>query len=326
MRNQRHLTWVQLEELVNSLYQQIKVRLDSQKFRELAGIYGIPTGGSVIAAMLAKYMRLPLLDSSSPSQNGNKPVLIVDDICDSGRTLNPYRDNSDQYTAVIHSRPRTRRGVQVFPNFIVEITEDWIVYPYEHVLVGTEIVTRMLEFIGEDPGREGLRETPRRVVDSWKELFSGYKSTPDIKTFSADYDQMIVERDLTYFSFCEHHIMPFFGKVHICYIPGKTEHDHDVVERRVIGLSKLARIVDIYSRRLQIQERLTKQIADCLETELQPSGVGVIVTGTHFCMAARGVKQSSSVMVTSVVRGVLRSDGTPRQEFLSLLGAAQSGR
>lgn len=158
--------------------------------------------------------------------------------------------------------------------------------------------------------REGLIDTPERVANSYKELFSGYKQDLKISTFSSEgYDQLIILRDIELYSQCEHHILPFFGKAHIGYIP----------QEEIIGISKLARVLDVFSRRLQNQERITQQVSDYLEQKLNPLGVGVVLECQHLCMKARGVQKQNSVMITSSMKGVLRNNYQTRQEFLSLI-------
>lgn len=177
---------------------------------------------------------------------------------------------------------------------------------------GRHLVRSMLAYIGEDPKREGLLDTPDRVLKSWKEIFGGYAEDPAIilkRDFEKDgYDQMIACRDIEFYSTCEHHMQPFFGRAHIAYVPGE----------KVVGLSKLARLVDIFARRLQIQERMTEQIASALEEHLQPKGVGVVLEAKHFCMICRGVRKQRSSMVTSSLKGVFVKDA-PRAEFLNLV-------
>lgn len=172
-------------------------------------------------------------------------------------------------------------------------------------------VRTMLHLIGEDPDREGLKDTPERVLRSWEELFGGYQADVGkiLSTeFSKDgYDEMIVCRDIEFYSTCEHHLQPFFGTAHVGYIPNKT----------IVGLSKLARLVDAFARRLQIQERLTEQIACALEEHLTPIGTGVVIEAKHFCMICRGVRKQNSIMVTSSLKGAMR-DGA-RAEFLRLI-------
>src|SRR5512140_3415468 len=175
-----------------------------------------------------------------------------------------------------------------------------------------ELVREMLVRIGEDPDREGLLRTPSRVEKAMEYLTKGYHETPkDILNdalFTVDYDEMVIVKDIEMFSMCEHHMLPFFGKVHIAYIPNG----------KVIGLSKLPRLVEIFSRRLQVQERMTTQIADAIEELIKPQGVGVIVEARHLCMMMRGVEKQHSSAVTSAMKGVFRDLDT-RTEFLSLV-------
>jgi len=177
-------------------------------------------------------------------------------------------------------------------------------------------VKTILKFIGEDPGREGLRDTPDRVIRSWQKLYGGYREDPEkvLKANFSDegYDQMIMLGPVEFWSTCEHHMIPFYGTVHVGYIPGDS--------RKVVGVSKLARVIEVYARRLQIQERMTKQIADAVEKFSGASGVGVVVRGKHLCMVARGVEKQQSIMTTSALRGELLNDGTARAEFLAFAG------
>lgn len=174
-----------------------------------------------------------------------------------------------------------------------------------------DFVKNMIRFIGDDPEREGLADTPRRVVKSWGELFCGYKQDPmDFATsFDESFDQMVVLRGSEFFSFCEHHLLPFYGTVSVGYVSNK----------KVIGLSKLARIADCFARRLQIQERMTEQIADAVERAVDPKGVAVVVEGVHTCMTMRGVNKQRSRMTTSSMRGLFRDNASARNEVLQLL-------
>jgi len=182
-------------------------------------------------------------------------------------------------------------------------------------------VRTLIEWAGDDPDREGLLDTPRRVAKAFREYFAGYDEDPDEvlqRTFGETngYDEIVVLRDVDFHSHCEHHIAPIVGRVHIGYLPDK----------RVIGISKLARVVDVYARRLQIQEKLTSEIADTLERVMQPRGVGVVVEAEHHCMTTRGVRKAGVKMVTSRMLGTFRTDSKTRREFLSMIGHAPSAR
>jgi GTP cyclohydrolase I len=172
----------------------------------------------------------------------------------------------------------------------------------------------IIEWIGDDPDREGLTATPGRVARAYEELFSGYDSDPAeflSRTFEEveGYDEMVVLRDIRFESYCEHHMLPIIGKAHVAYLP----------DRRVVGISKLARIVDIYAKRLQIQEKLTVQIADTINEVLRPKGVAVVIEATHECMTTRGIHKAGVSMVTSRMLGDFRSESTTRREFLDII-------
>lgn len=178
-----------------------------------------------------------------------------------------------------------------------------------------EIAVRtLLEEIGEDPEREGLRDTPGRVRRMYAELTSGYQTDPDAlineACFEVEYDEMVVVRDIEFFSLCEHHLLPFYGRAHLGYLP----------RGRVIGLSKIPRIVDMFARRLQVQERMTQQVATFLMERLEPKGVACVVEASHLCTMMRGVKKEQAKMVTSAMLGTFRRDGRTRNEFLKLIG------
>jgi GTP cyclohydrolase I len=175
-------------------------------------------------------------------------------------------------------------------------------------------VREILEAIGEDPDRDGLLDTPARVGRMYAEIFAGLHDAPErhLKTtFEADHDEMVMVRDIPIYSACEHHLIPFIGKAHIAYIPGE--------DGRITGLSKLARLADVYARRPQVQERLTVQIADALERVLNPRGVLVVVQAEHLCMSMRGVRKAGTTTVTSAVRGLFRSNTATRYEAMRLI-------
>ena len=174
----------------------------------------------------------------------------------------------------------------------------------------TGLFTKILETLGEDPSRQGLMKTPHRAAKAMEFLTSGYhQNINEILNeaiFDEDYDEMVIVKEIEFYSLCEHHILPFWGKCHVGYLP----------RNRIIGLSKIPRIVDMFSRRLQVQERLTREIAEALETALDPRGVAVVMEGQHLCMMARGVEKQAPKMTTNVMRGAFREDSSTRAEFL----------
>ena len=175
-------------------------------------------------------------------------------------------------------------------------------------------VAELLAAIGEDPDRDGLQKTPYRVAHMYEELFAGLDEDPGDHlevTFAADHDEMVMVRDIPFASLCEHHLVPFLGRAHVAYIPGD--------DGRITGLSKFARLVDGYARRLQVQERMTSQIADSIEAALAPKGVLVVVEAEHLCMSMRGVKKPGTLTITSAVRGLFRTDSATRSEAMQFV-------
>jgi GTP cyclohydrolase I len=176
-----------------------------------------------------------------------------------------------------------------------------------------QLVEEMLRRLGEDPAREGLRKTPERVAKALTWMTRGYAMDPcelvRKAKFAENHESMVLVRDIDLYSMCEHHMLPFFGKAHVAYIP----------DGHIVGLSKVARVVDLFARRLQVQERLTDQIAEAMQTTLKPAGVGVVIEAYHLCMMMRGVEKQHSKTVTSSVRGVFREDARTRDEFLRLV-------
>jgi GTP cyclohydrolase IA len=182
-----------------------------------------------------------------------------------------------------------------------------------------DLVREMLVRLGEDPGREGLVRTPNRVHRAFEFLTKGYQEDPEAllkkALFTVTYDEMVIVKDVEMFSLCEHHLLPFFGKVHVAYIPNG----------KVIGLSKIPRLIEIFSRRLQIQERLTTQIAETIQKAIEPQGVGVVIEARHLCMMMRGVEKQHSAAVTSSMLGCFRDEQETRTEFLSLIRNRSNG-
>lgn len=182
------------------------------------------------------------------------------------------------------------------------------------------LVLKLLDSIGEDTQREGLIKTPHRVAKAYEYIFGGYDKNPsevlNDALFESKSSEMVVVRDIEFYSMCEHHILPFFGRVHVAYIP----------DGKVVGLSKIPRLVDIFARRLQIQEKLTEEIADAIMTTIKPRGVGVVINARHMCMEMRGVKKMHSSTTTSALRGLFLKDAKTREEFYSIINTPQGNR
>ena len=183
-----------------------------------------------------------------------------------------------------------------------------------------DLITRLLVELGEDPNREGLLRTPIRVEKAFRFLTSGYDANIDAvlndALFTVDYSEMVIVKDIDFYSLCEHHLLPFFGKCHVAYLP----------EKKVIGLSKIPRLVDVFARRLQIQERMTNQIAETIRQKVQPKGVAVVCEGTHLCMSMRGVEKQNSFAITSAMLGAFRDSARTRMEFLELIKLGAGAR
>lgn len=271
-------------------------------------VYGIPRGGTPLALQLSSKLGITFCeDEKSITAN----TLICDDIIDSGKTREKFMDN---FFVSLHSKIDLPERT-----YSVHKTKSWIVYPWEELdeqKGPTDAVVRLIQFIGDDPNREGLIETPKRVMKSYVELFSGYKQEPkDIfKVFdAAGCNELVLLKNIELYSLCEHHMLPFLGQVHIGYIPDK----------KVIGISKLARLVEIFARRLQIQERLGEQITDCLMELLEPLGAACIIEAQHLCMRMRGINKQNSIMQTSSLKGLFLEDTdkgrAARQEFMGLI-------
>ena len=261
--------------------------------------YGVPRGGITPAFLIAGMTGGKVVDSPSQAD------YIIDDLIDSGNTQDKFHDLYPD-TPFIALFEKTEHS-------------EWLVFPWEVTASGKDvsaedIFTRFLEFVGEDPQREGLIETPARMAKAWKFWTSGYNQDPDavFKCFedgSENYDEMVLVDPIPFFSHCEHHMAAIFGEVHIAYVPNK----------KIAGLSKFARLVDIFARRLQVQERITVQIADTIQKNLEPHGVAVFIKATHFCIASRGVQKAGTFAKTSALRGVFKENPAARAEFFSLL-------
>ena len=261
-----------------------RLKTITNKHNQSTLYYGIPRGGQVVAGL-----------TGNAVDDVEKCDVIIDDIYDSGDTAKKYEKYNKPMEFLYDKR--------IEPNL------PWIVFPWENSFDrGFESdIVRILERIGENPNREGLQDTPKRVVKAWKELTTPPEFNPTV--FSANgYDQMIIEKGIQFYTFCEHHMLPFFGKASIGYIP----------DDKIIGISKLARCVEHYSKSLNTQEYLTNNIGNYLKEKLKPKGIAVVCEARHLCQEMRGVKKIGN-MVTSYVDGFFKEDSKAREEFLSLI-------
>lgn len=278
-------------------------------------VYGIPRGGVSAAYILLAHLGQAVIVNSPEEAN-----IIVDDLIDSGTTI---ARSMAEHPGKVHCALFIKSKIMPIDITMLPvggtIPNTWVTFPWERGIgdadhSAEDAVTRMLQAIGEDPAREGLLETPKRVVKAWGEWFKGYGQNPAdyLKTFTdgaEGCDEMVLLTDIPVYSHCEHHVTPFIGTAHVAYIPNG----------KIVGLSKIARVVETYSRRLQVQERLTNQIANCLEEHLNPLGVAVVIKAKHFCMATRGVKMPNVDTTTSAVRGVFMTKPEARAEFMRLI-------
>jgi|TARA_R100000455_G_C6273355_1_gene130905 GTP cyclohydrolase I len=274
-----YVTWQEVYDYAD----QIKKQYPNAKF------YGVPRGGTIVAGLLG-----------NPTNKIEDADVIVDDLIDSGKTQERYtKAYNKPFTCLID-----KRGA---------LSETWIVFPWEVKEQDTEEtvednVRRLLQYFGEDVNREGLLETPKRYVKFFKEFLNPPKW--NCTTFEGEgYDEMIVQKNIPFHSLCEHHIAPFFGEGVIAYIPNK----------KIVGLSKLARTLETYARRLQNQERITQQVAEFLWDTLEPKGVAVSLTAKHMCMEMRGVRKHNTWTTTNKLLGRFKEDTDTRNEFLSLI-------
>ena len=295
-----NLTQQQCANAARSLRQQLGIA------RELR-LYGIPRGGIPAAYLIAKEIG----PTCTVVDKVEDATVIVDDIIDSGATMAKYEGSNARKVALFGKVGKDYPGV-----LVGERTDDWLVFPWEGNAVGSasDIVTRTLQYIGENPNRPGLLETPARVVKAWGEWFGGYKMNEKeiFKVFedgAENVDEMVVLTNIPVHSMCEHHMAPFYGVAHVGYIPNG----------KIVGLSKIVRLVRMYSRRLQVQERLTNQIADAMQNNLDPKGVAVVIRAQHSCMSTRGACVTGVDTITSAMRGALHDEVAARAEFFSLI-------
>lgn len=313
-----YVTAKELDHAAREVAQMVRAVIDTgpgmKRNYRMPLLYGVPRGG--VPAALAVLRHIPEADLTD---NPELADVIIDDLIDSAATQQRYQA---QYRVPFFALFQKGYGREYTGAAIVGVgialpSDSWVVFPWEHTTQGSadDIPLRLLQFIGENPAREGLKDTPSRFLKAWQFYCKGYHEQPKdvFKTFAdgaEHYDEMVLVKDIDVYSHCEHHLAPFFGKAHIGYIPDK----------RIIGLSKLPRLVDVFARRLQVQERLTAQIAGAIEEALQPKGVAVVLECRHLCMESRGVRVRGSTTTTSSMKGVLLERPEARAEFLRLIG------
>lgn len=270
-------------------------------------IYGVPRGGIPAAYLVMHAYHQLDTCGCSITDNPSTADYIIDDLIDSGATKRRYYEHGAPFFALIDKKEQS-----------VAYKPDWIVFPWEVGEDGdqsaTDIPMRLLQFINEDVERGGLKETPARFLKAWQFWTSGYAKKPEdiLKVFedgADNYDEMVLVKNIPLYSQCEHHLAPFFGVAHIAYIPNG----------KIVGLSKLSRIVDLFARRLQVQERLTNQISESINKHLEPTGVGVVLECRHLCMESRGICQQGHSTTTSSMHGAFKDNTATRLEFLKLI-------
>ncbi len=295
MSEKKILTHADCIKAARVLSQRITEATDGKKN---VALYGVPRGGIPVTYMVAALLN----QGCRIAERVEDADVIVDDIVDSGRTRQRYVMTRKPFLALFE------RGLNIDP------PGAWLVYPWEqgeHDTSAEDNVVRLLQYVGEDPQRGGLLETPRRMVKAWEHYCSGYKVDPAsvLKVFedgAEKVDEMITVRNIPFYSQCEHHLAPFFGTATISYVPNG----------KIVGLSKLSRLLDVFARRLQVQERLTNQVADAMVEHLGPKGVGVMVRARHLCMEARGVAKQGHETITTALRGAIKEHAAARAEFL----------
>lgn len=294
--NQLKLEWSDVYQLAGGLAKKI---VDSNQITRHT-VYGIPRGGIHAAQLVHAAAPGEILLTETPEE----AEVFVDDIIQTGQTRTRYLAKYKKPFLALVNKPK-------------EKIDDWVSFPWErmkHETAAQENITRILEAIGEKPNREGLLETPARVVKSWSKIYGGYDMNPAkvLKTFTEpSCTEMIILKDIEFYSTCEHHLLPFFGKAHIGYIPKNG---------KIVGVSKLVRLLEVFARRAQIQERIGQQVTDALMQHLNPIGCGCILEAQHLCMVARGVEKQNSQMVTSSLRGEFLHSPRISQEFMKAVG------
>lgn len=300
------VSWEECTRRAKNIAEDIRFDMEDRHTRPVY-LYGVPRGG-IFATQLVLTELASLSLESAMCNNANDADYVIDDIVDTGKTALKYVQGLTKHRPFYSLYNKTDGSD--------DAKMGWIVFPWEAMqeeTAPTENVRRLIEYIGDDPNREGLLETPNRVIRSYEKLFGGYKQNPeDIGTVFLDhaYDQIVVLKSIEMVSSCEHHMLPFYGQAHIAYLPDK----------KLLGISKLARILEIYARRLQIQERLTNEVADAVMKIAEPKGAACVIEAQHLCMVARGVEKQHSIMVTSCMRGCFQESDKTRAEFLRLIG------
>lgn len=300
------ISWEEARELARACAAKIKPANIPQYDGNVGTLYAypVPNGGIPAALLVADAYNSNHSNRIILTDKPGQAYFCLDDIIDSGATRNTLVESYRPFFALVDKLGDHK-----------DWAGRWVSFPWERMQKQDgpqDNIRRILQFIGEDPTREGLRETPDRVVRSYKELFAGYQQDPEtvFKTFEdGRTDEMVLLRDVSFTSNCEHHMLPFMGVAHIAYLP----------RGKIIGVSKLARLLEVFARRLQVQERLCQQITEALDKHLNPLGSACVIEATHLCMTCRGISKTGSKMITSSLTGVFRKDPAARWEFMHLI-------
>ena len=296
--------------MTEELSEDIKAFADSLDLKNKDTIYGVPKNGTIIAWKVVHYLYTKDI-KTYVTYNPKRATVIVDDLIDSGRTMQKYvQGYGKPFEAVYYKQDKHK-------NNGCKKKDEWIIFPWEADPLQNDDqekhVVRILEMIGEQPDRNGLKDTPKRYLKALKEMTRGYEQDVSYTVFEKDgFDQIVILKDIKFFSLCEHHLLPFHGNASVAYIPNK----------KIVGVSKLARVVEKFACRLQNQERIAEQISDELTRNLEPRGLAVILNGMHSCVACRGVRQVDALMTTSKITGIFREDHKARSESFQLLSNA----